>query len=168
MESVPKTIELRKGANEFSVKYENFGTTYIVFRDLGTQAGSVSEALAEKPLSMKWNRDPSILPIEDSKQTFTDYGWYRFISALGLASIKFDAFAEDVSVWSDGLPCLVEKTPACADGLAAYTVSLPLVSKNPVTIAIRITSSPGMKHYGAAIPNPIKQSCTEGEISIGD
>jgi hypothetical protein len=57
-------VHLRKGANPLLLHYEGAGTTYFVILNDSLNGRMVKQTLPERPLSMKWNGDLSLLPMD--------------------------------------------------------------------------------------------------------
>lgn len=158
------SIPLRAGRNRLILHYRGAGTSYFLFRDPQRSGLFVKETLAERPLSMPWNGDLSLLPF--CSPTHSSKQYYRFVSAPGVEALSFSAFAPRVKVWFDGRKARVDRGTVRTDGLTAYEVRMKGPrTKAPVLVTMELESDrPG----GAVFPDPIRQHCASGEMEPGD
>ena len=156
-------VRLQKGQNKVTLYYKGAGTTYFVFRNEAYKGKFVNEILKEKPLSMKWNGDLSILPYSISGKEEKQY--FRFVSAPGLKSLNLSAFASNMSVWINGEKADIKEVSKREDGLASYVINTVKDEMRPALVAIELES---LHHGGAVFPYPIKQTCGKGLSTLGD
>lgn len=144
--------------------YDGAVTTYFLFRDPERSGQFVEETLAERPLSMPWNGDLSLLPY--CAPTHSSRQYYRFVSAPGVEGLSFSAYTSRVKVWFDGKQARVERGAVRDDGLTAFEVRMKgRRTKAPVLVTMALESDrPG----GAVFPEPIRQQCGSGEMEPGD
>lgn len=155
-------ITLQAGANRLLLHYDGACTTYFLIRDPAKTGQIVSETLAERPLSMPWNGDLSLLPFVSPSHTAKQY--FRFLSAPGLEALDFSAYASQIQVWIDGEPAHITRGAMRPDSLVSYRVETPR-RENPALVAIELESPyPG----GAVFPYPIRQQCGRGKLEPGD
>lgn len=157
-------IPLRAGRNRVILHYYGAVTTYFLFRDPKSSGQFVKETLAERPLSMPWHGDLSLLPY--CAPTHSSRQYYRFVSAPGVESLSFSAYAPRVKVWFDGKRARVERGVVRSDGLTAYEARMKgRRTKESVLVTMELESDrPG----GAVFPDPIRQQCGRGEMKLGD
>lgn len=142
--------------------YQGACTTYFLLRDPDKKGQMVEETLAERPLSMPWNGDLSLLPFISPSHSSKQY--YRFVSAPGLQSLSFSAYTSQLKVWINGELAQVKEGTTRKDGLTSFEVK-GKVGKSPALVTMEVESSyPG----GAVFPYPIQQHCGKGEIELGD
>lgn len=155
-------ISLQSGKNRMILHYQGACTTYFLLRDPDKKGQMVKETLAERPLSMPWNGDLSLLPFISPSHSSKQY--YRFVSAPGLQSLSFSAYTSQLKVWINGEPAQVKEGTTRKDGLTSFEVK-GKAGKSPALITMEVESSyPG----GAVFPYPIQQHCGKGEIELGD
>lgn len=162
-----RNVKLKKGPNTVVAYYPEQVNTYLVFRNPSAAGRFVGTAGAEKPLSMRWNGDMSLLPYDlssDARESVT----YRFESAPGLRSFTFCAYGSDISVQVANEKCNVEKLDEREDKLCKYKVVLKSEQAKPVSVQIRIGKAQKGFSLASAFPYPIQQQCGTGSISIGD
>ena len=159
-------VHLRKGANPLLLHYEGAGTTYFVILNDSLNGRMVKQTLPERPLSMKWNGDLSLLPMDITPDHNRSY--YRFVAAPGLERMTFTAFGRKVKVWMDGKERKCRLVSQREDGAMAYELKLPVRLPHASAVAIEMeTTQPNMKQ-GAAFPYAIRQYCGAGLMPLGD
>ena len=158
-----ETISLSKGMNEILLKYDTHGTGRFAVRS-GSPA-YVADLAAERPLTMKYRGDASLL-LFDSRADAASSAAFSFRSAPGLEAIEFTAFGRP-SVSADSIPCVVECVATRADGAARYRATLPGIALHGAGIDIVVPETWGYSG-GAIIDGPIAQICGKGFIEAGD
>lgn len=158
------SISLKAGHYRVILHYDGAVTTYFLFRDPERSGQFVEETLAERPLSMPWNGDLSLLPY--CAPTHSSRQYYRFVSAPGVEGLSFSAYTSRVKVWFDGKQARVERGAVRDDGLTVFEVRMKgRRTKAPVLVTMALESDrPG----GAVFPEPIRQQCGSGEMEPGD
>jgi hypothetical protein len=159
-------VFLKKGANGLLLHYEGSGTTYFVMVNSALLGKIVKQTLTERPLSMKWNGDQSLLPMDISTSHVTSY--YRFIAAPGLERMTFTAFGKNLKVWIDGKPKRCALLSQREDGAISYELKLRNIEQHASVVAMEMeTTNPDMKQ-GAMFPYAMRQYCGIGLMPLGD
>lgn len=163
-------IQLNKGTHSLLLYYRGACTTYLVFRDAKLKGKFEPELLKERPIATLWNGDLSLLPfaILPVKEAVPVNEYIRFLSAPGLHTLSFSAYARHAKIWIDGKPTTCTKGEAREDGLISYQVRLENPSVLPVLVALELSEVKIGEAGGSVIPNPIQQKCGKGELSVGD
>jgi hypothetical protein len=160
------SVSLKKGANTLLLHYEGAGTTYFVFTNPSLNGKMVSQTLAERPLSMKWNGDLSVLPMDITPEC--DKAYYRFVAAPGLQRLTFTAFGKNVKVWVDGKANACSLVSEREDGAMSYEVKLRQTQQKASTVAIGMETTNTNMKQAAAFPYAIKEYCGTGLMKLGD
>lgn len=166
MELNTKTVNLKKGANALLLHYVGAGTTYFVVTDPARKGQMVEETKAERPLSMKWNGDLSLLPFDVTPNEKSCF--YRFGAAPGLQSITFTAYGKKVKAWVDGVSEPCQRMAERADGAVTYELKLKKTQSEASEVALSMQYTNENWKAGAALPYPMKQHCGTGEMTLGD
>jgi hypothetical protein len=165
--------ELRAGANRLLLRYDKPGTSHFTFvtaqsnqKDTPPPDPNPEVGLTVGTLAMRWNGDPTVLRFDVRPADPRPAGWYRFTSAPGLQALVVTALGKLIA-WADGAACAVTPGARRADGAVEYRVAVASPSPKPVLVALRIEQQRGF-YGGAAIPEPVKQECGAGSITLGD
>jgi hypothetical protein len=165
--------ELRAGANRLLLRYDKPGTGHFTFttpqssqKDTPPPNANPEVGLTVGTLAMRWNGDPTVLRFDVRPTDPRPAGWYRFVSAPGLQALVVTAHGK-LAAWADGAACTVTPGARRADGAIDYRVAVASPSLKPVLVALRIEQQRGL-YGGAAIPEPVKQECGVGSITLGD
>jgi hypothetical protein len=159
-------VTLKKGANTLLLHYEGAGTTHFVFFNPALKGRMVLSTLEERPLSMKWNGDLSLLPMDITP--VKSNGYYRFIAAPGLQRLSFTAFGKNVKVWIDGKQKACSLVSQREDGAMSYEVKLREKQMHASVVAIEMEVTNANMKQAAAFPYAIKEYCGEGLMQLGD
>ncbi|RXZ80347.1 hypothetical protein EBB07_19515 [Paenibacillaceae bacterium] len=155
-------VALRPGMNTVLLRYDQPGRGHVMFEQ--TTAVGWKQPL---PLAMSWYYNPEVFsydafPVESRPKA----GWYRFTAPPGLEAMNISAHGS-LQIWVDGAPWQVEVTGTGEEGSTAYRVSAPTRKSAVSHVAVRIAYD-RTKFGGAALPEPIKLHCGEGEMELGD
>lgn len=160
-------IKLNKGANELILHYDKPGNSYLVFLNPAKEGLRVLETEAEKPLSMRWNGDLSMLHYDLSSKE-NQNGYYRFQSAPGLNEIIFWAYGDHVKVWAGNKPCKLTASDERVDGLRKFRAIIKSQDRHSLPVLIEIRGLKKGFSGGAAFPYPIEQRCSKGLFDLQD
>lgn len=165
--------DLRVGANGLLLRYDQAGSGHFTLvTPQSSQQDSVKitkspvEAMTLGTLAMRWHGDPSVLRFDVRPGDAKPAGWYRFNSAPGLLALTVVAHGK-LTAWADGVACAVTPGTKRADGAVICRVVIAAPSPKPVLVALRIEQERGL-YGGAALPEPVKQECGAGIITLGD
>ncbi len=163
-----QSVKLKKGNNPLLLYYDQAGTTYFVVIDTEKQGEFEPVALKERPISMRWNGDLSVLPFDARKPGTGENAHFQFQAAPGIQKLIFYAYANKAEVTADNINCQITSSSSRKDGLVMYEAVLP--ENKPQGAKIHISLQNLINGYtgGALIPYPIEEYCVEGEISCGD
>jgi hypothetical protein len=154
-----RTVSLKKGANSLLIIYDKACETYLLFRDPSKPVP------ARQPVSMRWYKDYGVLPFDHLKEVLKS-GLFTFESAPGLKSLVFSAYGK-TEVWINGVKTEAAPGKSDPDSLIEYNVTAQSPKKDVSQVVIKIELKPGY-FAGGAIPQYIRQTCSKGEISLGD
>lgn len=159
-------VRLKKGANSLLLHYEGAGTTYFVVANPSLTDSMVQQTLPERPLSMKWNGDLSLLPMDITPgQT---KGYYRFVAAPGLQRLTFTAFGKNVKIWIDGKKQACRLVSQRKDGAMNYEMVLREEKQHASVVALEMETTNHNMKQGGAFPYPMKEYCGVGLMHLGD
>ncbi len=160
---VGPTVWLKEGKNHIALTFDIHGVSRFVVRD--GSGRQTSDFDAERPLTMKYRGDLSILPFDtrDNDDTFAEF---TFTTPPGLQSMELTAFAEP-EVTVAGMKCDTEVKATRGDGAVTYHVVLPetALRENNATIVV---AEPWGYAGGAVIDGPVKLNCGRGIYRTGD
>lgn len=124
---------------------------------LDATAATGKPVFEDKPLAMKWWKDPAILPFDVSPQIVKPEGLYRFTAPPGFRGLEIDA-PGTIRVTADGKPLKNEgKGRFRAD--AAFS--------NPVPVLIHTEHARGA-YAGEGLPEYLRLDCEKGVMAPGD
>lgn len=157
------TLVLAEGKNRIVLRYDGSGATRFVIR--GEHGGQVPDFDAERPLTMKYRGDLSVLPF-DTRLSDDTYAEFSFTTPPGLESLEFTAHAAP-EVTINGTACTVTQTAVRGDGAADFLVTLPSCAMRESYARMVLPEKWGYAG-GAVIDAPVKMNCTGGIYHTGD
>ena len=163
-----RNVTLKRGANPLLLHYDTAGTTYFVVSDPEKEGEYEPEALAERPVSMRWNGDLSLLPFDAGNPENGQNAHIRFRAAPGIQQLTFRAYAEAAEVKANGTTCRVTAAASRTDGLTAFKAVLPEPCLEGAAIDITLQNPLPGYAGGALIPYPIAEHCGPGRMTCGD
>jgi hypothetical protein len=166
-------VSLHAGSNRLLLRYDKPGSGHFTFvtpqsgqKDSLLPGPNPEAGLTLGTLAMRWNGDPTVLRFDVRPRDSKPAGWYRFISAPGLKALLVTAQGK-LTAWAGGVPCTVVPGARRSDGAVEYRLAVASPSPKPVLVALRVEQERGL-YGGAAIPEPVRQECGAGNISLGD
>ena len=157
------TVNLREGRNSITMQFDTYGVSRFVVRDgSGRHTPDLDD---ERPLSMKYRSDLSILPL-DTRESDDTYAEFSFTTPPGLQSMELTAFAKP-EVCLDSMVCTVEAITTRGDGAVTYLIALPETALRESHATI-VVAEPWGYAGGAVIDGPVKFNCGKGIYHIGD
>lgn len=157
---------LNKGENQLILHYEGAGTTYFLFKDKELQDTFDKEVLKERPISMKWNGDLSVLPMTpypDCQKML-----YEIKTAPSANQLTFAAYAENIKVWTADKKLKCKKGVTRADLASSFEIDLGENNPYGTTVYMEIEPAIAGRNGGAMFPYPIQQTCGSGIMTLGD
>lgn len=158
------SIFLKRGSNSLLLHYDQPGITYFILKKPGDYRNTT--LTREGSLAMRWYGDPSILRFNVHPNEKKTIGYYRFKSAPGLKGLQFAAHGK-IKLWINGKEYHPRKSGNNEDGSESYSLALEVPFEDPVSVALQIVPKIGY-YAGAALPEPIKMSCSKGKFRTGD
>ena len=134
-------------------RYDGPGRAHVVLRDIRSSTPTAHD------LATRWWMDAGIIPF--ATEPHGSSGCYRFQAPPGLTKLMLKSPGQ-VTAWIDG-----EKTVCHNTSGDEWTIVLPRVSPSAAIVALLISCSPGTAG-GAALPEPIRLTCTTGKSTLGD
>ncbi|HTO93574.1 MAG TPA: glycosyl hydrolase, partial [Bacteroidota bacterium] len=157
-------VSLHEGCNTLLLWYDRPCTTYFVMRARGARREKPDER--DRPLAMRWFRDPALLRFDTRYGREHTAGVYTFVSPPGMKRMHIPAHGT-VTVTAGGRPLPVTAGELREDDAREYTAECDGVLANPVTVSVRVALEPGWRS-GAAIPEPVRIDCGNGIFALGD
>lgn len=155
-------LQVQQGNNSMLLRYDNVGRgCYLLETDEVS-----SNWKQEYPLAMTSYKKPGVLSYDIYPDDETPAGWYRFTSAPGMKEMTIVSMGTP-EVWANGEKLDVELVKENDDGSAEYKAVCGSVIKEAVKVAMRIEQVKGC-YGGGALVEPVKFTCEEGEIKLGD
>jgi hypothetical protein len=153
-------LELPAGVSRFLLRFDSAGRTYfIVDRRRETPKQTY-------PLAMDWYADETVLPFDPYPEESAQRCRFSITAPPAARSMELTAFGREISVFSDGRPVPCERTGTAFDGAGEYRVTLNRSA--PGTQEIRVELLPENGVTEAALSEPARFSCGEGEVLPGD
>lgn len=154
-------VTLQAGVNRLLLKLiQPEGQRTRAFAAFDTAAPDLNE------LGLRWFRDPHALrpslPAGAERRAI----WFRGLAPCGLQEINFVARG-NARVWAEGREVAVEVISPLSGGCVRYRATVAKVSRQPVTIALRVEAPPESR-AGDALPEPVSFLCGAGEMPLGD
>ncbi|MEI6655177.1 MAG: DUF4038 domain-containing protein [Verrucomicrobiota bacterium] len=157
-------VQLNPGSNSLLARYPKAGRGYLV---MATKLpaplpqpptdGMGRPLFEEKPLAMRWWRNPNILAFDSCPEIKQPVGSYQFMSPPGLKELV----VEDAQ---GGLEVTVAGARLKQDG---NRFVIGTVSPGPAPVTITVTQQRGA-YAGAALPEYVRLACGEGLFHLGD
>ncbi|WP_162463040.1 glycosyl hydrolase [Paenibacillus psychroresistens] len=162
MELVETIVSIEARNNHVLLRYDNPGRSSVVFEALDTPL----DWQQAYPLAMSWYKKPGLFPYNVRLNEHFAAGWYRFTAPPGLQAMEITAYG-DVEAWANGIKLSAESSKKNLDGSLTYTITTSEKLEYSELIALRIRYN--STHFaGAAIPQPIRFTCSTGLIKPGD
>jgi hypothetical protein len=155
------TVALRAGANLLLVRYDAFGRAALVLEKAGAPAWKPTH-----PLAMRWYGNPAVLPFDCFGGALRE-STYTFGAPPALASAEVTLRGELAGATVGGAAAAVRLDKSLADGSRIYRVTPAAVIPGPAEVALTVKHAPGFLG-GAAFPDPVKLTCGQGRIALGD
>jgi hypothetical protein len=155
-------VHLKAGVNSVCLKYTGTGRTYFILESID----QTSHWEQTYPLSMTWYQKPGVYDYDCMPTEEPIKGKYTFETPPALKSLHLTVRGE-ITIRVDGKK--LEHTHAHKhekEGIT-YTFSLDYPHTGKSHVEMEILHEKGV-YGGAAIIEPIKMLCTEGEIELGD
>jgi hypothetical protein len=160
------TVSLKKGPNALLLHYLGPCTTYFVVIDPARSGQAVQATAADRPLSMKWNGDLSLLPFDVVPDQLE--GYYRFDAAPGMESVTFTAYGTKLKAWVDGVSVPCQRLSERADGAVNYCLRLRHTQTTASKVAISMRCTNANFKQGGAFIAALRQHCGTGTMPLGD
>ena len=161
-------VALEAGYTPLVVRYDAFGRAALVLLRAGFDADRPAH-----PLAMRWFDDPAVLPFDCFGGTLPQAN-YTFGAPPALEGADVTLRGELLAATIGGQAAAVALKRTLPNGNRLYQVKpadeghatrdarLP-----PVEVTLTVKHAPGYTG-GAAFPEPIKLSCGQGRMSLGD